>query len=78
MFSNATNQSDNPWNGTITDNGVHVTTKNPNYTNQMGIDIDQFDVGTGYGILPNANSVTLEFGTEADQYFPGFLLSLLK
>ncbi|MEO6220323.1 MAG: hypothetical protein ABIO81_07845, partial [Ginsengibacter sp.] len=43
LFSNSTNPSDNPWNGTITDNGVHVTTKNPNYTNQMGIDIDQFN-----------------------------------
>ena len=70
-FSNATNPADNPWNGTITDNGVHVTTKNPNYTNQMGIDIDRFNVGTGYGIDPNAQNVTLEFGTEADKYFPG-------
>ena len=78
LFSNATNQADNPWNGTITDNGVHVTTKNPNYTNQMGIDIDQFDVGTGYGILPNANSVKLEFGTEADQYFPGLFTFSIK
>ncbi len=78
LFSNPTNQSDNPWNGTITDNGVHVTTKNPNYTNQMGIDIDQFDVGTGYGISPNANSVTLEFGTEADQYFPGLFTFSIK
>ncbi len=78
LFSNATNPADNPWNGTITDNGVHVTTKNPNYTNQMGIDIDQFDVGTGYGILPNSNSVTLEFGTEADQYFPGLFTFSIK
>ncbi|MDE3185725.1 MAG: T9SS type A sorting domain-containing protein [Bacteroidota bacterium] len=70
-FSNATNPADNPWNGTITDIGVHVTTKNPNYTNQMGIDIDRFNVGTGYGINPNAQNVTLEFGTEADKYFPG-------
>lgn len=70
-FSNSTNPEDNPWNGTITNNGAHITTKNPNYTNQMGIDIDMFDVGTGYGISPNANSVTLEFGTEADQYYPG-------
>ena len=70
-FSNATNPADNPWNGTITDNGVHVTTKNPNYTNQMGIDIDMFNVGTGYGISPNAQNLTLEFGTEADKYFPG-------
>lgn len=78
LFSNATNQPDNPWNGTITDNGVHVTSKNPNYTNQMGIDIDQFDVGTGYGISPNSNSVTLEFGTEADQYFPGLFAFTIK
>ena len=78
LFSNATNASDNPWNGTITDNGVHVATKNPNYTNQMGIDIDQFDVGTGYGILPNANAVKLEFGTEADQYFPGLFTFSIK
>ena len=77
-FSNATNASDNPWNGTITDNGVHVTTKNPNYTNQMGIDIDMFDVGSGYGINPNDNSVTLQFGTEADQYYPGVFTFTIK
>ncbi len=77
-FSNATNASDNPWNGTITDNGVHVTTKNPNYTNQMGIDIDMFDVGNGYGINPNDNSVTLQFGTEADQYYPGVFTFTIK
>jgi len=78
LFSNATNQPDNPWNGTITNNGAHVTTKSPNYTNQMGIDIDQFEVGTGYGILPNSNSVTLDFGTEADQYFPGLFTFTIK
>jgi uncharacterized repeat protein (TIGR01451 family) len=78
LFSNATNQPDNPWNGTITNNGIHVTSKNPNYTNQMGIDIDQFDVGTGYGILPNSSSVTLEFGTEADRYFPGLFTFTIK
>ena len=78
LFSNSTNQSNNPWNGTISNNGVHVTTKNPNYTNQMGIDIDQFDVGTGYGISPNDNSVSLEFGTEADRYFPGVFTFSIK
>jgi uncharacterized repeat protein (TIGR01451 family) len=78
LFSNATNASDNPWNGTITDNGKHVTTKNPNYTNQMGIDIDMFDVGSGYGIAPNANSATLQFGTEADQYYPGVFTFSIK
>jgi uncharacterized repeat protein (TIGR01451 family) len=77
-FSNATNATNNPWNGTITDNGKHVTTKNPNYTNQMGIDIDMFNVGSGYGILPNANSVTLQFGTEQDQYYPGVFTFNIK
>jgi uncharacterized repeat protein (TIGR01451 family) len=77
-FSNATNPADNPWNGTITDNGVHVTTKNPNYTNQMGIDIDMFNVGSGYGIAPNAQNVTLEFGTEADKYFPGVFTFVIR
>ena len=77
-FSNATNPANNPWNGTITDNGVHVTTKNPNYTNQMGIDIDMFDVGSGYGISPNDNSVSLQFGTEQDQYYPGVFTFCIK
>jgi hypothetical protein len=77
-FSNATNPPYNLWNGTITSNGTHVTTKNPNYTNQMGIDIDQFDVGTGYGIAPNATSVALQFGTIADKYFPGVFTFTVK
>ena len=77
-FSNVTNAFDNPWNGTITNNGVHVTTKNPNYTNNMGVDIDMFDVGTGYGIQPNDNSVRLIFGTEADQYYPGLFTFAIK
>jgi uncharacterized repeat protein (TIGR01451 family) len=77
-FSDGINPADNPWNGTISENGVHIITKNPNFTNQMGIDIDQFDVGNGYGILPNATSVALQFGTEADQYFPGVFSFVIK
>ena len=78
LFSNSLNPFDNVWNSTITNNGVHVTTKNPNYTNQMGIDIDMFDVGTGYEILPNASSVTLQFGTSADQYYPGLFTFCIR
>ncbi len=69
-ISNAMNPVTNFWNGSVTKNGVNVTTKNPNYTNQMGIDMDEVNVGTGYNIAPNATSVTVQFGTEADQYFP--------
>ena len=69
--SNAVNPVTNFWNGTISKNGFFVTgTKNPDYYNQMGIDIDEINVGTGYDIFPNATSVTIQFGTEADQYFP--------
>ena len=69
--SNAVNPKTNFWNGTISKNGVFVSgTKNPDYFNQMGIDIDEVNVGTGYGILPNATEVKIKFGTEADQYFP--------
>ena len=78
LFSNASNAIDNPWNGTISNNGVHVSTKNPNYTNNMGLDIDMFDVGTGYNINPNDNTVNLVFGTEADQYFPGLFTFSIK
>lgn len=68
--SNAMNPVSNYWNGSITKNGVNVTTKNPNYTNQMGLDIDEVNVGTGFNIQPNATTVSVQFGTEADQYFP--------
>lgn len=77
-FSNALNPANNSFNGTITNNGVHVTTKNPNYTDQMGIDIDQFNIGSGYGIAPNASSVTLQFGTSLDQYFCGIITFVIK
>jgi uncharacterized repeat protein (TIGR01451 family) len=78
LLSNARNQANNPWNGTITINGDHVTTKNPNYTDQMGIDIDQFYVGTGYNIQPDDSSIALRFGTNQDQYFSGVITAVVK
>ena len=78
LFGNGLNPDGNSWNGTITNDGVHVTTKNPNYTDQMGIDIDQFFIGTGYGILPNATNVNLEFGTTQDQYFSGVVTFVIR
>jgi len=77
-FYNDLNAVDNPWNGTISDTGVHVTNKFPNYTNQMGIDIDQFYVGKGFGIKGGDTTVALEFGTESDQYFPGLFTFQIK
>ena len=76
--SNTVNPSTNFWNGSISKNGTNVTTKNPNYSNQMGIDIDEVNVGTGYNIAPNATSVTVQFGTEADMYFPSIFTFCIR
>ncbi|MEP7109871.1 MAG: isopeptide-forming domain-containing fimbrial protein [Ferruginibacter sp.] len=78
LYSDGLNPSNNSLNGTITTNGAHVTTKNPNYTDQMGIDIDEFNVGTGYGILPDASSVTLQLGTADDQFFCGIITIVIR
>jgi uncharacterized repeat protein (TIGR01451 family) len=76
--SNEVNPEANFWNGSISRNGSFVDTKNPNYSNQMGIDIDEVNVGTGYDILPNATSVNVEFGTEADMYFPSIFTFCIR
>jgi len=76
--SNYANPSTNFWNGSISKAGSFVSTKNPNYSNQMGIDIDEVNVGTGYNIAPNANSVTVQFGTEADMYFPSIFTFCIR
>jgi len=76
--SNSVNPEANFWNGSISRNGSFVDSKNPNYSNQMGIDIDEVNVGTGYNILPNATSVNVEFGTEADMYFPSIFTFCIR
>lgn len=75
-LSNAVNPKNNIWNGTISDNGSFVTTKNPDFKNQMGIDIDKMNVGSY--IQPNATSITFKFGTESDQYFPSAFAFTMK
>ncbi len=76
--SNAVNPITNFWNGTISKNGAHITTKTPHLLNQMGIDIDEQEVGVGYGIDPNDTQIDIEFGTESDQYFPSIFAFSIK
>lgn len=77
--TNAVNPATNFWNGTISKNGVHVSgNKNPDFKNQMGIDIDEVEVGTGFGITPATSSISVQFGTEADQYFPSIFAFTMK
>jgi len=77
-YSDAVNPATNMWNGTISNNGVLVTTSNPNFKNQMGVDIDNINVGNAYGITPNATSATVTFGTEQDQYYPSVFAFSIK
>ncbi|HLY69477.1 MAG TPA: T9SS type A sorting domain-containing protein [Puia sp.] len=77
-YSDAVNPATNMWNGTISNYGSLVTTSNPNYKNQMGIDIDNINVGDVYGITPNATSATVTFGTEQDQYYPSVFAFSIK
>lgn len=77
--SNAVNPVSNFWNGTISKNGAHLSgNKNPDFKNQMGIDIDEVEVGTGFGITPSTISIDVVFGTEADQYFPSIFAFTMK
>ena len=50
-LSNANNPADNTLNGSITNFGSNVTTRNPNYTYNWGVDLDVFDAT---GTVPNA------------------------
>ncbi|MFT3680391.1 MAG: hypothetical protein QM791_08975 [Ferruginibacter sp.] len=78
LLSNALNPSNNTWNGTVTINGEHVTTKNPNYTDQMSIDIDEYYIGGSYGIQPGTSNIVLKFGTTQDQYFSSVITAVVK
>src|SRR5262249_12229496 len=63
------NPSDNFFNSSITSGAANVTTKNPNYVNQLGFDADLVSAN---GVLGNnATSATITLQTSSDQYFPG-------
>jgi len=77
--ANAVNPVTNFWNGTISKNGIHQGgDKNPDFKNQMGIDIDEVEIGTGFGITRVTTNINVEFGTEADQYFPSIFAFTMK
>lgn len=62
----AANPEKNVFNSTIAANGVDVTTKAPNFDNQLGFDADLFDAN---GFLGNeVTSTTLEETTNIEQY----------
>lgn len=77
-LKNSLNPANNIMNGTVTIDGVHVTAKNPNYTDQMSIDIDEFYIGNGYNIQPGASSISLKYTTAQDQFFSSVITAVVK
>ncbi len=68
-LTDAVNATNDQFNSTISRAGAHVTTKTPNYVNQLGIDADEIDAD---GFIPNsATNATLALGTSQDTYLPG-------
>jgi uncharacterized repeat protein (TIGR01451 family) len=68
-LSDANNPATNFFNSSISSLGARVTTKNPDYVNQLGFDIDLVNAA---GLLPNsATSATIRLGTNGDTYYPG-------
>jgi uncharacterized repeat protein (TIGR01451 family) len=70
-ISNAVNPPTNVFNSTISRLGTNITTKNPNFVNQLGFDADVFDAS---GTLANgATGATLTFTTSDETYYPAVL-----
>ena len=67
-ISDALNPVNDFFNSTITKDAAYVTAKNPNYVNQMGIDIDDFNEN---GVIGNsATSTVVHLTTSGDFYIP--------
>src|SRR5262249_25001622 len=69
---NAAHPANNFFNSTISDNGVLLTAKSPNYANQLGFDVA--NVAVPAGVIKNGDtSATATLSTNGDGYFPGVL-----
>ena len=67
-LTDALTPANNPMNSTISRLGVHVTAKNPNYVNQLGLDVDLINAD---GMVPNgATSASLTLKSGGDGYYP--------
>ncbi|NCX99225.1 MAG: DUF11 domain-containing protein, partial [Planctomycetia bacterium] len=75
QLSNATNPPNNFFNSSISDLGLTVTTKNPNYVNQLGFGADLLAAD---GLIANsATAGTVRLTTTQDFYYPGVITSAI-
>jgi uncharacterized repeat protein (TIGR01451 family) len=67
------NPNDNIFNSTISSLGVNITSKSPNYLNQLGYDADIYDAN---GVLVNGDtSARITLSTGGETYAPGVITS---
>ncbi len=69
--SDTNNPPTNFFNSSISDLGVHVGGKTPNYIDQLGFDLDRIQSTTLLG--NNQTSATVSFVSAGDAYLPGVL-----
>jgi uncharacterized repeat protein (TIGR01451 family) len=75
-ITNTANPFSNTLNSSISYLGTHTSTRLPNYTNTMSIDVDLFDAS---GILPpRSSAATLNFETNGEKFLPGVLTFATK
>ena len=75
QLSDATNPANNFFNSSISDRGVRVTSKNPDYVNQLGFGADLIAAD---GLIANAaTSGTVRLTTTQDFYYPGVITSAI-
>ncbi|MCX7431729.1 MAG: hypothetical protein NTY17_12140, partial [Planctomycetia bacterium] len=74
-LSNAANPANDFFNSTISNRGALVSTKDPDYVNQLGYDADLI---TADGIIKNAaTKATITMTTGGETYYPGVVTSAI-
>jgi len=76
QLSNAANPATNFFNSTISNRGSLVTTKDPNYVNQLGFDADL--VAANSVIANSATAATIRLTTSDETYYPGVVTSAIE
>jgi hypothetical protein len=75
-LSDAANPVNDFFNSTISNRGTLISTKDPNYVNQLGYDADLI---TADGIIKNgATSATITMTTGGETYYPGVVTSAIE
>ena len=75
-LTDALSPTTNFWRSLISNNGVNVTTRNPSYVNNQGIDARMMPLPAS--VLGNsATSATVTCNSTGDQYFPGVITTAI-